>query len=348
MRNLITDVEGVFVGSSEDQKLLTGVTVISGNKPFITSVDVRGGGPGTKETDMLKLENSVGRADAIVLSGGSSFGLEASVEVQKLLLKLNKGYIVNKNIIPLVPSAVIFDLNSQINYWDNNESIWKKLARKAFENLNFDFKLGSKGAGINATTATVKGGLGSASSKQKLSNNKSYTVGAIVINNAVGNPLLNEGPNFLSGYLEINDEFGGLGSSNKNIDYKLRAKRIKDNSKEKKGSMTSKILPTNTVLGVVATDAPLDRNALKRLAIMSHDGIARSIYPSHTPIDGDTIFAITNKIINKDNFEEISNLDLLILGSSASDCIARACNRAVYEASISTNIKPTWKQLFNN
>ena len=167
LKNLITDVNGILVGTSEDQELCTGVTIVVGKKPFLAAVDVRGGGPGTRETEMLKLENSIGRADAIVLSGGSAFGLDASSEIQRLLREDKKGYVVSDNIIPLVPSAVIFDLQPSKNYWKNNQSIWKSLAKKAYENLNKDFFLGSIGAGYAATTATLKGGQGSASWKQK-------------------------------------------------------------------------------------------------------------------------------------------------------------------------------------
>ena len=336
LKNLITDVNGVLVGSSEDKELCTGVTVIAGEKPFLAAVDVRGGGPGTKETDMLNLENSIGRADAIVLSGGSAFGLDASSEIQRLLRKDKKGYVVSDNIIPLVPSAVIFDLQPSKNYWENNQSIWKSLAKSAYRNLNKSFLLGSKGAGYAAKTATLKGGQGSASWKQEFSNGLEYTVGSIVINNAVGNPLLNKGPHFLSGYLELENEFGGLGPSKEIFDEVIRAKRLNKDFENQ----------LNTVIGIVATDAPLTRNNLKRLAIMSHDGIARSIHPSHTPMDGDTIFAITTNQIEDELNSPVSKNDLTILGSRCSDCVARACNRAIYEAESIDNLKPSWKELF--
>ena len=336
LKNLITDVNGILVGSSEDKELCTGVTVIAGEKPFLAAVDVRGGGPGTKETDMLNLENSIGRADAIVLSGGSAFGLDASSEIQRLLRKDKKGYVVSDNIIPLVPSAVIFDLQPSKNYWENNQSIWKSLAKSAYRNLNKSFLLGSKGAGYAAKTATLKGGQGSASWKQKFSNGLEYTVGSIVINNAVGNPLLNKGPHFLSGYLELENEFGGLGPSKEIFDEVIRAKRLNKDFENQ----------LNTVIGIVATDAPLTRNNLKRLAIMSHDGIARSIHPSHTPMDGDTIFAITTNQIEDESNSSVSKNDLTILGSRCSDCVARACNRAIYEAESIDNLKPSWKELF--
>ena len=346
MKNLITDVLGIQVGHAEDKKIGTGVTVIIGDTPFSTAVDVRGGGPGTRETDMLSLENSIGRADAIVLSGGSAFGLDACSEVQDLLRQKNKGYKVGKAIIPLVPGAVIFDLNLNDNPHVNvigEHSPWRKLANKAFKSANTDFLLGSFGAGCGATTATLKGGQGSSSWSQTFSNGKKYTVGAIVINNAVGNPLLNDGPHFLSAHLEFGDEFGGNGVCNHICDNILRAKRLPEtlNKTEIFDNISS-----STVIGVVATDAPLTRANLKRLAIMSHDGIARSVSPSHTPMDGDTIFSITT--VKNVKEQVLENVDLLALGARASDCVARACNRAVYEAEAIGNSKPGWKKFFNS
>ena len=160
-------------------------------------------------------------------------------------------------------------------------------------------------------------------------------MGAIVINNAVGNPLINKGPHFLSGHLEIKKEFGGFGSSNEKFDEVIRAKRINNSENQ-----------LNTVIGIVATDAPLDRANLKRLAIMAHDGIARSIHPSHTPMDGDTIFAVSTNQIKKENV--LSKKDLTILATRSSDCIARACNRAIYEAKSTDNLKPSWQELFKS
>ena len=307
-KNLITDVIGVQVGHAQDKKIGTGVTVVSGNSPFSASVDVRGGGPGTRETDMLSLENSIGRADAIVLSGGSAYGLDACSEIQDLLREDQKGYQLGKSIIPLVPGAVIFDLNINDNPHVNElgkRSLWRILANKAYKSINSDLLLGSYGAGCGATTATLKGGQGSSSWTQAFSNGKAYTVGAIVINNAVGNPLLNDGPYFLSGHLELDKEFGGYGPSNKRYDNILRAKRIPPSL-----GITDTLndISSNTVIGVVATDAPLTRANLKRIAIMAHDGIAKSLNPAHTPMDGDTIFSITT---NQDYKEQVlENVDI--------------------------------------
>ena len=345
-KNLITDIPGIQVGHAEDNKIGTGVTIITGDKPFSAAVDVRGGGPGTRETDMLSLENSIGRADAIVLSGGSAFGLDACAEVQDLLRKDNKGYKVGKAVVPLVPGAVIFDLNINDKPHVNvigEHSPWRILANKAYKSINTDFLLGSFGAGCGATTATLKGGQGSSSYLQTFSNGREYVVGAIVINNAVGNPLLNEGPHFLSANLEVGNEFGGYGVSNDLYDNILRAKRL-PLSTEQSGIFNN--IASNTVIGVVATNAPLTRSNLKRLAIMAHDGIARSLSPSHTPMDGDTIFAITTC----QNIEEqlLENVDILVLGARASDCVARACNRAIYEAEAIGNSKPGWKNLFRS
>ena len=165
-KNLITDVIGVQVGHAQDKKIGTGVTIVSGNSPFSASVDVRGGGPGTRETDMLSLENSIGRADAIVLSGGSAYGLDACSEIQDLLREDQKGYQLGKAIIPLVPGAVIFDLNINDNPHVNElgkRSPWRILANKAYKSVKSDLLLGSYGAGCGATTATLKGGQGSSS-----------------------------------------------------------------------------------------------------------------------------------------------------------------------------------------
>jgi L-aminopeptidase/D-esterase-like protein len=330
LRNLITDIPGVQVGYAQDNKIGTGVTVIIGEQPFSAAVDVRGGGPGTRETDMLSLENSVGRADAIVLSGGSAFGLDASAEIQDLLRQDGKGYKLGKAIIPLVPAAVIFDLNIHNNPHVNKigeQSPWRKLANEAYKNLNLDLQLGSYGAGCGATTATLKGGQGSSSWIQKYSNKEEYSVGALMINNAVGNPLLNE--------------FGGCGISNELYDGILRSKRLPASLGL---ANTFQDIASNTVIGVIATDAPLNRSSLKRLAIMAHDGIARSISPAHTPMDGDTIFAIcTNQDKNRQNLD---NVDILTLGSRISDCVARACNRGVFEANSISESKPSWKSLF--
>ena len=344
-KNLITDVTGVQVGHAEDYKIGTGVTVITGDNPFSAAVDVRGGGPGTRETDMLRLENSIGRADAIVLSGGSAYGLDASSEIQDLLRNDGKGYQLGKAIIPLVPSAVIFDLNINDNPHVNklgHRSPWRNLANQAYKSCSNNFLLGSYGAGCGATTATLKGGQGSSSWKQKYSNGQEYTVGAIVINNAVGNPLLNKGPSFLSGYLEINKEFGGYGTSSENFDHVIRSKRL---PRSIGIADTFNEISSNTVIGVVATDAPLSRANLKRLAIMAHDGIAKSLSPAHTPMDGDTIFAIST---HQNNKSELDSIDILAMGSRISDCVARACNRAVYEAVSTIKSKPTWKELFGS
>ena len=345
-KNLITDVPGIQVGHAEDNKIGTGVTVITGDNPFSAAVDVRGGGPGTRETDMLNLENSIGRADAIVLSGGSAFGLDACSEVQDLLRQDNKGYKVGKAVVPLVPGAVIFDLNINDKPHVNiigKRSPWRILANKAYKLANTDFLLGSFGAGCGATTATLKGGQGSSSWSQTFSNGKEYTIGAIVINNAVGNPLLNEGPHFLSAHLEFGNEFGGCGVCNDLYDNILRAKRLPPSISKKE---IFDNISNNTVIGVVATDAPLTRSNLKRLAIMAHDGIARSLSPAHTPMDGDTIFAITTCKDFKG--QVLENEDVLAIGARASDCVARACNRAIYEADSIGNSKPGWKNFFRS
>ena len=151
------------------------------------------------------------------------------LRVQDLLRQDNKGYKVGKAIVPLVPGAVIFDLNINDKPYVNTigeYSPWRILANKAYKAVSTEFHLGSYGAGCGATTATLKGGQGSSSWLQTFSNGKNYTVGSIIINNAVGNPLLNEGPHFLSAHLEFGNEFGGYGFCNDLYDNILRAKRF--------------------------------------------------------------------------------------------------------------------------
>ena len=203
-KNLITDIPGIQVGHAEDNKIGTGVTVIIGDNPFSTAVDVRGGGPGTRETDMLSLENSIGRADAIVLSGGSAFGLDAASGVVDCLKNKKKGYEVGNLNVPIVPAAILFDLiNGGNDDWHNN--LYKNLGKSAYNNKGVDFKLGTFGAGYGATTSNLKGGLGSASIV--LSNG--VTVGALVAVNPSGS-VVTEGTNsFWASPYEANKEFGG-------------------------------------------------------------------------------------------------------------------------------------------
>ncbi|MFK8251298.1 P1 family peptidase [Ancylobacter terrae] len=312
MRNLITDVAGLKVGNAGDLTLGSGVTAILFDEPAVASVDVRGGGPGTRETDLLAPDETVGAIHAITLSGGSAFGLDAAAGVVASLAERGIGFPVGSAIVPIVPGAVLFDL---INGGDKNWgrfSPYRDIGYAAASAASLDFPLGTIGAGTGATTVNLKGGLGSASMLAPTG----HTVGAIVAVNACGATNLGDGPHFWAAPFEQDGEFGGLG-----LPHPLPALPERPPLKG---------LPpgANTTIALVATDAVLTKAQCKRLAAMAHDGYAHAIWPVHTPLDGDTIFvAATGKRPLADPI-----FDLALIGDAVVRTLARACARAVYSA----------------
>ncbi|HET6237052.1 MAG TPA: P1 family peptidase, partial [Acetobacteraceae bacterium] len=282
MRNLLTDVAGVAVGHATDVALGSGVTAIVFDRPATAAVCVLGGAPGGRDTGLLAPEMTVEAVDAIVLSGGSAFGLDAAGGVQAALREMGRGYAVRDARIPIVPQAIIFDLLNGGNKDWGRFSPYRELGYAAARAAGgdtapaADLALGSVGGGTGATTATVKGGLGSASART----DAGHTVGAIAIVNAVGSPLIGSGPWFWAAPYERDAEFGGLGWPAR-IDTTLRLK----------GGPGIDATATSTTIGLVATDATLTKAQAHRLAIMAHDGLARAVLPAHAPMDGDTIFA---------------------------------------------------------
>ena len=325
-KNLITDVEGLFIGNSENELINTGSTVLTCKDRFTASYRVLGGAPGTRETDLLEPDKLVEKIDALVLSGGSAFGLEAASEIVNLLRKDDKGYQVGNNKIPIVPGAIIFDLmNGGEKTWNKNPYI--NLANKAYNNLCSSFKLGSYGAGKGATAGNIKGGLGSASLIIK---NK-YTVGALMIVNSFGSVVVNDTPHFWAAPFEYENEFGGFGNSNKFEPFEEVERASPDDFKK------------NTVIGVVATDAKLSKAQCKALATVAHDGITRAVFPSHTTFDGDLIFSVST---GEKELEENFN-DLLYINQAAALCVSRSIARGVYFASNSPIDKfPSYKNKF--
>jgi L-aminopeptidase/D-esterase-like protein len=311
LRNLITDVTGVQVGNADDTKLASGATAIVFDEPAIASVDVRGGGPGGRETDLLDPERTVERVDAIVLSGGSAFGLDACSGAQAHLRAQGRGFAIGNVRVPIVPGAIVFDLlNGGDKDW-GHFSPYRALGDAAAANAGLDFALGSIGAGLGATTATLKGGLGSASART----GDGVTVGALVVVNAVGSATVGNGPWFWAAPFEQHAEFGGCGFPAPMPAGALRV-RTKGGPLE------------NTTIAVVATDAALSKPQARRLAVMAQDGLARALYPVHTPLDGDTVFAAatgTRPLADPVyGFTE--------LGTLAANVLARAVARGVYEA----------------
>ncbi len=325
MRNLITDVAGVKVGHATDLALASGTTAIVFDEPTVASVDVRGGGPGTRETDLLAPDETVGAIHAITLSGGSAFGLDAAGGVMAALAERGIGFPVGEARVPIVPGAVLFDL---INGGDKNWgrfSPYRDLGYAAANAAGLDFPLGTIGAGTGATTVNLKGGLGSASMIAA----SGHTVGAIVAVNACGAVTLGEGPHFWAAPFETNGEFGGLG-----LPSPLPALPQRPPLKG---------LPpgANTTIALVATDAVLTKAQCKRLAVMAHDGYAHAIWPVHTPLDGDTIFAAATGRRPLDD----QIFDLALIGDAVVRTLARACARAVYEATAlpQPGTLPAWR-----
>ncbi|MFS8038260.1 P1 family peptidase [Xanthobacter sp. AM11] len=312
MRNLITDVPGILVGNATDLHIGTGVTVVLCEAPAIAAVDVRGGGPGTRETDLLDPAATVERVDAIALSGGSAFGLDAASGVMAGLAARGRGFAVGTARVPIVPGAILFDLlNGGDKGWEAHPP-YARLGRAALEAAGADFALGTAGAGTGCTTATVKGGLGSASAMAA----SGHVVGAVVAVNAAGSPLFGNGPHFRAGPYEKTGEFGGLGVP----------AHFTDEGAEP--HLKGGISRFATTLAVVATDAVLSTVQARRLAIMAQNGLALSLFPVHTPLDGDVVFALATERRPL----ESPLPDLARLGALASLVLARAVARAVHAA----------------
>lgn len=327
MRNLITDVDGVKVGNAHDPKLASGVTVVLFDEPAVAAVDIRGGGPGVRETAVLEPSATVQQVNALVLSGGSAFGLDTPSGVQAWLRAHGRGFAVRDVRVPIVPGAVLFDLlNGGDKNWDRYPP-YRDLGYAAAEAAAAEFALGSAGAGFGATTANLQGGLGSASARTA----DGITVGAIVAVNAVGSVVVGDGPWFWAAPFEQDSEFGGRGFPPAMPEGGLRFR-----SKGEAGE--------NTTLAVVATDADLTKPQAMRLAVTAQDGLARAIYPVHTPLDGDTVFAAATGA--KKLADPIGGLAQL--GALAANVLARATARAVYEATALPfpGALPSWKDKF--
>ena len=330
-KNLITDVKGILVGNSHDDEVKTGVSVLTSDERFAASVSVLGGAPGTRETDLLESDKLVNKVDAIVLSGGSAFGLDAASGVVECLKNKKKGYEVGNVNVPIVPAAILFDLiNGGNDDWHNN--LYKNLGKSAYNNKGVDFKLGTFGAGHGATTSNLKGGLGSASIV--LSNG--VTVGALVAVNPSGS-VVTEGTNsFWASPYEANKEFGGKSFEFPN---KIFSEYFRGDD-NRKDSFSIK----NTTIAIVATDLDLSKVELRRVSVAAHDGISRAIVPSHTPYDGDLVFSVSTARIKT----KIEQSDIYNIGHAASICLSRAIARGVYEATPSKNdTLPTWKEVEN-
>jgi len=318
LRNLITDVQGVRVGNAEDHKVRTGVTVIMADRLSTAVVDVRGGAPGTRDTEALDPVSLDGGADAIVLSGGSVFGLDTPAGVTSYLREQGRGFAFGPGgpRMPIVPGAILFDLvNGGEKNW-GEETPYRKLGLSAAKSAGEDFPLGNVGAGLGARAGVYKGGLGSASAVT----DDGFTIGAIAAVNSVGSPLIPGTDVFWAFPFEQKQEFGGRRLKGDEPDLDL------DLPRDMKGAPQPK---ANTTISVVALDADVTQIELKRIAIMAADGFARALRPVHAPTDGDIVFGIAT---GKTRLGEPRHRDVMRLGMIAADCLARAIARGVYEA----------------
>ncbi len=286
--NRITDIAGITVGHhhrlDEDVQLATptepgsgwatGTTVVALPRGCATAVDVRGGGPGTRETDLLDPVNTVRGADAIVLTGGSAYGLAAADGVMSGLEQAGIGLPMDRlgHVVPIVPAAVIYDL--PVGRWENRPTA--EFGARALADARTDFLIGSVGAGVGARAGALKGGVGTASITVSDGPARGLTVAALVVANPVGGVV---------------DTSTGLPWGADDLDlHRLHAP--KQLEIRRLAELTAKGTVLNTTIGVVATDAELSVAGAARLAMSGHDGLARAVRPAHSPLDGDTLFAV--------------------------------------------------------
>lgn len=326
-RNLITDVAGVRVGHADDAKLASGSTVVLFDRPVVAAADIRGGGPGTRESALLDPSKTVERIDAITLSGGSAYGLDAASGVQAWLREQGRGFVIRDAVVPIVPAAILFDLlNGGDKKWGRYPP-YRELGYAAIASAASDFALGSVGAGLGATVADLKGGIGSASSQTR----DGVTVGALAAVNAAGSAAIGGGPHFWAAPFERDGEFGGRGAPTT-----VPAQALAFKAKGQTGE--------NTTLVVVATDAVLTKAQAQHFAVMAQDGLSRALRPVHTPLDGDIVFAAaTGARPLSDPIYGLSEL-----GALAADVVARAIARGVYEARALPfpGALPSWRDRF--
>lgn len=328
--NLITDIPGLRVGNAGDRALKSGVTVLTAVKPFTASVHVMGGAPGSRETDLLAPDKSVAAIDALVLSGGSAYGLDACGGVMDGLRAQGRGFRLGAAVIPIVPGAILFDLlNGGNKDWDENP--YRALGRAALDAANDTFDIGTAGAGIGALSAMHKGGLGSAS----LVLEGGATVAALVAANPMGSVTTPGERHFWAAPFEVDGEFGGLGA-----DPASGLGRQHD-SRRLQTMLEQMQERANTTIAIVATDAVLTKAQCQRMAVAAHDGIARAIVPSHSPFDGDLVFALST------GARALADPDRSLgeIGHASALCLSRAIARAVFHAHPEPgDTLPCWSQ----
>lgn len=318
-RNLITDIDGISVGNAHDKSVKTGATVILASEPAFAAVCIAGGGPGTRETDLLGNGMMVDKVDAVVLSGGSAYGLATADGVVAVLGATGRGFGLNNdpNVpkTPIVPAAILYDLaNGGDKNWGKNPPYFV-LGQDAVSNVADEFELGISGAAFGARAGTKVGGLGSASTVS----NGGITVGAIVAVNSFGSVYMPGTDCFWAWPYEVGNEFGGVRPP---TDYTLEA--------EDWGEATiNPMTRENTTIACVATDVTLSKDQAKRVAQMASAGFARSIRPVFAPFDGDAVFVLSTGRIPLPKPEAVS---ITRIGELAAATLCRSIARGVWEA----------------
>lgn len=326
-RNLVTDVDGIAVGNAEDREVRSGVTVILPEAAAVAAVDVRGGAPGTRETDALDPTRLVERVDAVVLSGGSAFGLDAAAGAMGWLAERGRGFAVGEAVVPIVPAAILFDLVGGCEKRWGKEPPYRSLGMRACEVAGRDFALGNAGAGLGAVAGKLKGGLGSVSAVAE----DGLRVGAVVAANPVGSVVVPGQATFWAWAFEQDDELGGQPPP--------RLERPLPLDEEVEG------LPgANTTIGVAVTNAALNPAQARQVAAMAQDGLARAIRPVHTPFDGDTLFVLATGTWP---LTEPAPRQVARIGSLAADCVARAVARGVFLAASLGGV-PSYRDLYGD
>ena len=308
-------IEGVQIGHAEDAKLRSGVTTILPDRPAVASVHVVGGSPGTRESDLLSPQQVVERVDAVVLSGGSAYGLDAASGVQAWLREQDRGFPVGELRIPIVPAAILFDLNNGGDKDWGRYPPYRELGYEAAASASRACATGRAGAGFGATTAAGPGGLGLASEPL----GAGVVISAIMAINAAGSPYVGATEHFWAAPFEQNGEYGDRGWPDPwPGDATL--------PRTKAGHSTAGM---NTTIGVVVTNAAISKVEAKQIAVMAHDGFARALYPVHTPGDGDLLFVLATGAIEASR----ESVSLLSLGTAAANVVARAIAQGVHAAS---------------
>lgn len=316
--NSLSDVAGLSIGCAEDESALTGVTVIVPDMRAVCAVDVRGGGPGTRETDALAPENLVDAIDALVLSGGSVYGLAAADGVAAAMGAEGRGFALidlpGVPRSPVIPAAILYDLaNGGSKAWGDAPP-YNALGRRAYAARSRSVPLGNFGAGLGAVAGALKGGQGSAS----IVTQDGVTVAALVCVNSWGSTTQPSQRAFWAQPFEIDGEFGSVAPTQQSFD-----------AEDWGGAKFNPQPRANTTIACVATDAALTPSEAKRVAQMASAGMARAIRPVFAPFDGDVVFALSTAVRD---LPEPRALSVARIGALAADCLSRAIARGVYAA----------------